>query len=52
MKKYAVLKKIGCFAATVAREFTTLDDARMFRNLLTSSEDNGQIDYFIVEVLE
>ena len=38
MKKYAVLKKIGMFGATVEREFDNIDDAHMFKNLLVSAK--------------
>lgn len=51
MKKFAVLKKIGSFNATVEREFNNIDDARMFKNLLTTSESGGW-EYYVVEVLE
>lgn len=51
MKKFAVLKKIGNFSATVAREFDDLDDARKFKNLLVTSE-TGSWKYYVVEVLE
>ena len=51
MKKYAVLKKIGNFSATVEREFDNIDDARMFKNLLVTSE-SGNWEYYLVEVLE
>lgn len=52
MKKYMVLRKIGIFNAEEVRQFDNLDDARMFRNLLSSSEENERIQYNIVEVLE
>ena len=52
MKKYMVLRKIGIFNAEEVRQFDNLDDARMFRNLLSSSEENERILYNIVEVLE
>ena len=52
MKKYMVLKKVGTFSADEVRQFDNLDDARMFRNLLSSSEENERIQYNIVEVLE
>jgi len=52
MKKYAVLKKIGTFSATVEREFNNIDDARMFKNLLVVSEEKGNNQYYLVEVLE
>lgn len=51
MKKYAVMKKIGTFSATVVREFDTIDDARMFKNLLVASEA-GEWKYYLVEVLK
>lgn len=51
MKKYAVMKKIGGFNATVEREFDNIDNARMFKNLLVVSE-NGKWEYYLVEVLE
>lgn len=51
MKRFAVLKKIGTFSATVAREFDNIDDARMFKNLLAASE-SGQWEYYVAEVLE
>ena len=51
MKKFAVLKKIGNFNATVEREFDNIDDARMFKNLLATSESKGW-EYFVAEVLE
>lgn len=47
-----VLRKIGTFSADEVRQFDNLDDARMFRNLLSSSEENERIQYNIVEVLE
>lgn len=52
MKKYMVLRKIGIFNAEEVRQFDNLDDARMFRNLLNTSEENESIQYNIVEVLE
>lgn len=52
MKKYMVLRKIGIFNAEEVRQFDNLDDARMFRNLLNTSEENERIQYNIVEVLE
>ena len=54
MKKYAVLKKIGSFSASVDREFDNIDDARMYKNLCVVSEESVNIkwDYFVVEVLE
>lgn len=52
MKKYMILRKIGIFNAEEVRQFDNLDDARMFRNLLSSSEENERIQYNIVEVLE
>lgn len=51
MKKYAVMKKIGGFNATVEREFDNIDNARMFKNLLVVSE-SGKWEYYLVEVLE
>lgn len=51
MKKYAVMKKIGTFSATVDREFDNIDDARMYRNLCVASE-SGNWQYYVVEVLE
>lgn len=51
MKKYAVMKKIGNFSATVEREFNNIDDARMFKNLLVASESSNW-EYYLVEVLE
>lgn len=51
MKKYAVLKKIGTFGARVERDFDNIDDARMFKNLLVTSEHEGW-EYYLVEVLE
>ena len=51
MKKYAVMKKIGTFNASVEREFDNIDDARMFKNLLVTSE-TGKWEYYLVEVLE
>lgn len=51
MKKYAVMKKIGTFSATVDREFDKLDDARMYRNLCVVSE-SGNGKYYVIEVLE
>ena len=52
MKKYIVLRKIGIFNAEEVRQFDNLDDARMFRNLLNTSEEYERTQYFIVEVLE
>lgn len=52
MKKYAVLKKIGMFGATVEREFDNIDDAHMFKNLLVVSEEKDRNQYYLVEVLE
>ena len=52
MKKYMILKKIGTFSADEVRQFDNLDDARMFRNLLNTSEEYERTQYFIVEVLE
>ena len=53
MKKYAVLKKIGNFSASVDREFDNIDDARMYKNLCVISEGSERTwDYFVVEVLE
>lgn len=51
MKKYAVMKKIGTFNASVEREFDNIDDARMFKNLLVTSE-TGKWEYYLIEVLE
>ena len=51
MKKFAVLKKIGCFHATCVRDFDNPDDAKLFKNLLAKTETNGW-EYFVVEVLE
>lgn len=51
MKKYIVIKKIGSFPADEVRQFDNLDDARQFKNLLASSE-NGNWNYYVVEVLE
>ena len=52
MKKYMILKKVGIFNADEVRQFDNLDDARMFRNLLNTSEEYERTQYFIVEVLE
>lgn len=51
MKQFAVLKKIGDFPANCVREFDNLNDARAFKNLLSSSE-SGSWKYYVVEVLE
>lgn len=51
MEKYMVIKKIGNFKADEVRQFDNLDNARQFKNLLTSSE-NGNWKYYVVEVLE
>ena len=51
MKKYAVMKKIGNFSATVEREFDNIDDARMYKNLCAVSE-TGHWQYYVAEVLE
>jgi hypothetical protein len=52
MKKFAVLKKIGIFSATVVREFDEEADALEFAGLLTRSEDHKETRYFIAEVTE
>lgn len=52
MKKYMVLRKIGIFNAEEVRQFDNLDDARMFRNLLNTSEDCKHVEFIVVEVLE
>lgn len=51
MKKFAVLRKIGVFNASVVREFNTSDDAEAFRALMCRSEDNDHTEYFVVENL-
>lgn len=52
MKKYMILKKVGTFSADEVRQFDNLDDARMFRNLLNTSEDCKHVEFIVVEVLE
>ena len=52
MKRYMILKKIGTFSADEVRQFDNLDDARMFRNLLNTSEDCKHVEFIVVEVLE
>lgn len=52
MKKFAVLKKIGIFSATVVREFDEEADALEFAGLLTRSEDLKETRYFIAKVTE
>lgn len=48
MKKFAVLKKIGSFPATVEREFDDIDDALNFEVLMNKTEDNKHISYTTV----
>lgn len=52
MKRYMILKKVGTFSADEVRQFDNLDDARMFRNLLNTSEDCKHVEFIVVEVLE
>ena len=52
MKKFAVLRKIGIFNATVVREFNEKGPqlALDFARALALSEDNEQIEYAVAEV--
>lgn len=52
MKKYIVLKKIGIFGAEEVRQFDNLDDARAFRNLLSTSEEHKRTTYYVAEIVE
>ena len=51
MKKFAVLRKVGVFDATVVREFGEKSDAEQFRALMCRSEDNKHTEYFTIENL-
>ena len=51
MKKFAVLRKIGIFNATVVREFDNKEDAESFRTLMCRTEENERIEYFTIENL-
>lgn len=50
MKKYVVLRK-NSISTGIEREFDNIDDARMFKNLMATSE-TGSWKYYVVEVLE
>jgi hypothetical protein len=51
MKKFAVLKRIGAFGATVVREFKDTHPwvALDFAHNLQISEDNPDIEYYVAE---
>jgi len=47
MKKFIVLQKIGSFPATVVREFDDEESALKFAGLMSQSEENKYITYYI-----
>lgn len=52
MKKYAVLRKIGSFNASVEREFDDFETAVAFAAILTASEEHNHTTYHVAEILK
>lgn len=50
--RYIVLSKTGSFRSSEERSFSNEKDARMFKELLQSSETNKNIEYHIAEIIE